>query len=139
MDQETLAQEHMEKIAHQEDSSKENVVDTQQSMETIAQVDTRHLEDSNSEVQPFTISSKCNDVEMLDGSGIVEEKTCDNYTMMLASNGVRLVMGPSSIVVSFSEKIQGFQVFSILAHVGSFVTFSMFVKVLWMKQQLSKC
>ena len=84
MDQEKLAQEHMENMAHQEDSSKENVVDTQQLEEAIAQVDTSHLEDSNNEVQPFTISSKCNDVEMLDGSGIVEEKTCDNSTMMLA-------------------------------------------------------
>ena len=94
----------MEKMAHQEDSSKENVVETQQLDTTIAQVDTSHLEDSNSEVQPFTISSKCNDVEMLDGSGIVEENTYDNGTMMIASNGVRLVMGPSDIVVSFSEK-----------------------------------
>lgn len=85
MAQENLAQEHMENMAHQEDS--------------IAQVDTSHLEDSNSEVQPFTISSKCNDVEMLDGIGIVEEKTCYNSTMMLASNGVRLVMGPSSTIV----------------------------------------
>ena len=91
----------MEKMAHQEDSSKENVVDTQQSKETIAQVDTSHLEDSNNEVQPFTISSKCNDVDMLDGSGIVEEKTYDNSTMMHASNGVRLIMGPFGIVVSF--------------------------------------
>ena len=94
----------MEKMAHQEKSSKENVVDAQKSEETIAQVDASDLEDSNSEVQPFTISSKCNDVEMLDGSGIFEEKTCANSTMMLASNGVRLVMGPSGIVVSFSEK-----------------------------------
>ena len=30
MAQEKLAQEHMKKMAHQEDSSKENVVDTQQ-------------------------------------------------------------------------------------------------------------
>lgn len=101
MAQEKLAQENIEKMAHQEDSSKENDVDTQQSEEVIAQVDTTHLEDSNSEVQPFTISSKCNGVEMLDGSGIAEEKTYDNSTMMLASNGVILVMGPSGIVVSF--------------------------------------
>ena len=84
MAKEKLAQEHMENMSHQEHSSKDNVVDTQESEATIAHVDTRHLEDSNSEVQPFTISSKCNDVEMLDGSGIVEEKTCDNSTMMLA-------------------------------------------------------
>ena len=58
MAQEKLAQEHMEKMAHQEDSRKDNVVDTQQSEEAIAQVDTSHLEDSNGEVQPFTISSK---------------------------------------------------------------------------------
>ena len=98
-------------MAHQEDSSKENDVDTQQSEESIAQVDTSHLEDSNSEVQPFTISTKCNDVEMLDGIGIVEEKTCDNSTMMLASNGVRLVMGPSGRVVSFSEKYKASKYF----------------------------
>ena len=48
----------METMAHQEDSSKENVVDTQPSEETIAQVDTSHLEDSNSEAQPFTSSAK---------------------------------------------------------------------------------
>ena len=71
-------------MAHEEESSKENDVDTQQSEATIDQVDTDHLEDSDSEVQPFTISSKCNDVEMLDGNGIVEEKTCDNSTMMFA-------------------------------------------------------
>ena len=102
---EKMAQEHMEKMAHQEDSSKENVVDTQQSEATIAHVDTRHLEDSNSEVQPFTISSKCNDVETLNRSCIVEEKTCDNNTMLLASNGVTLVMGPSGTVVSVFVKI----------------------------------
>ena len=61
MAQEKLAQEHMENMAHQEDSRKDNVVDTEQSDESISQVDTSHLEDSNSEVQPFTISSKCKD------------------------------------------------------------------------------
>ena len=66
MAQEKLAREHMEKMAHQEDSSKENVVDTQQSEETIAQVDTSHLEDSKNEIQPFTISSKCKDVKVDD-------------------------------------------------------------------------
>ena len=94
----------MLKMSHQEESRKDNVVDTQQSKETIAQVDTSHLEDSSSEVQHITISSNCNDVEMFDGSGIVEEKTYDNSTMMLTSNGIRLVMGPSGTVVSFSEK-----------------------------------
>ena len=106
-----MAQEHMEKMAHQEDTSKENVVDTQQSEAVIAKVDTNHLEDSNGQVQPFTISSKCNDVEMLDGSGIVEEKTCVNSTMMLASNGVRLVMGPFGTIVSFSEKYRASRYF----------------------------
>ena len=57
MAHEKLAQEHMEKMAHKEDSSKENAVDTQQSEEAIGQVDTSHLEDSNNEVQPFAISS----------------------------------------------------------------------------------
>ena len=64
MAKEKLAQEHMEKMAHQEDSCKENVVDTQWSNATIAQVNTSHLEDSNSEVQPFTISSKCKYVKV---------------------------------------------------------------------------
>ena len=45
----------MEKMAHQEDSRKDNVVDTQQSEAAIAQDDTSHLEDSDNEVQPFTI------------------------------------------------------------------------------------
>ena len=55
MAQEKLAREHMENMAHQEDSSKENAVDTQQSETTTAQVETSHSENSNSEVQPFTI------------------------------------------------------------------------------------
>ena len=48
---------------------------------------------------------------MLDGNGIVEEKTCDNSTMMLASNGFRLVMGPSRTIVSFSEKYKASKYF----------------------------
>jgi len=72
---ERLLQEQKEKLAHQKDSRKENAIDTQQSESAIAQTDASHLENSSSEAQPFAISSKCNDVEMLDGSGIAGEKT----------------------------------------------------------------
>ena len=44
MDQEKMSQEHMEKMAHQEDSSKDNAIDTQQSEETIIQVDDKCCE-----------------------------------------------------------------------------------------------
>lgn len=77
-----LLQEHKEKMAHEKDCRKENAVDTQQSESAIAQDDAGHLENSNSEEQPFTISSECKDVEMLDDSGIAEEKTGDNSSDM---------------------------------------------------------